>query len=75
MSASPPGPLASVTSVAEAIARMESIQATTPEARDLAWANALLLGELRDEPMARGLFLDGLAGQVALASRLLLVAV
>lgn len=44
-------------------------------ARDLAWRNALLLWALRDEPVARGLFLDGLATQVALASRLLLVAV
>ena len=44
-------------------------------ARDLAWQNALLLWALRDEPVARGLFLDGLAAQVALASRLLLVAV
>ena len=44
-------------------------------ARDLAWNNALLLWALRDEPVARGLFLDGLAAQVALASRLLLVAV
>jgi hypothetical protein len=43
-------------------------------ARDLAWQNALLLWALRDEPVARGLFLDGLAAQVALASRLLLVA-
>jgi hypothetical protein len=44
-------------------------------ARDLAWRNALLLWALRDEPAGRGLFLDGLAAQVALASRLLLVAV
>jgi hypothetical protein len=44
-------------------------------ARDLAWQNALLLWALRDQPVARGLFLDGLAAQVALASRLLLVAV
>ncbi len=43
-------------------------------ARDLAWSNALLLWALRDEPIARGLFLDGLASQVASASRLLLVA-
>lgn len=44
-------------------------------ARDLAWRNALVLWELRGDPVARGLFLDGLAGATALASRLLLTAV
>ena len=44
-------------------------------ARDLAWTNALLLWELRDVPIARGLFKDGLAAAVALGSRTLLVAV
>jgi hypothetical protein len=44
-------------------------------ARDLAWTNALLLWELRDVPIARGLFTDGLAAAVALGSRTLLVAV
>jgi hypothetical protein len=48
---------------------------TINAARDLAWNNSLLLWELREEPVARGLFLDGLAAQVALASRLLLVTV
>jgi hypothetical protein len=44
-------------------------------ARDLAWRNALVLWELRGDPLARGLFLDGLAEATALASRLLLTAV
>jgi Family of unknown function (DUF5995) len=44
-------------------------------ARDLAWGNSLLLWQLRDDSFARGLFLDNLAASVALASRLLLVAV
>jgi hypothetical protein len=44
-------------------------------ARDLAWGNALLLWELRDDPFLRGLFLGNLAASAALASRLLLVAV
>jgi Family of unknown function (DUF5995) len=44
-------------------------------ARDLAWHNALVLWELRGDALARGLFLDGLAGATALASRLLLTAV
>jgi Family of unknown function (DUF5995) len=44
-------------------------------ARDLAWGNSLLLWQLRDDSFARGLFLDSLAASVALASRLLLVAV
>ncbi len=34
---------------------------TINSARDLAWRNALLLWELRDIPVARGLFLDSLA--------------
>ncbi len=44
-------------------------------ARDLAWRNALVLWGLRGDPLARGLFLDGLAEATALASRLLLTAV
>jgi hypothetical protein len=44
-------------------------------ARDLAWNNSLLLWALRDDPLTRGLFLDGLAATTALASRMLLVAV
>jgi hypothetical protein len=44
-------------------------------ARDLAWNNAQLLWAVRDNPLARTLFLDGLAASTALASRMLLVAV
>jgi hypothetical protein len=44
-------------------------------ARDLAWTNCLLLWEVRDIPVARGLVLDSLAGSAAAASRMLLVAV
>ena len=47
---------------------------TINSARDLAWQNSLLLWELRDVPIARGLFLDSLATGTAMASRLLLVA-
>jgi Family of unknown function (DUF5995) len=43
-------------------------------ARDLAWNNAKLLWAVRDNPLARGLFLDSLAASTALASRMLLVA-
>jgi hypothetical protein len=48
---------------------------TMNSARDLAWNNALLLWELRDVPVARGMFRDNLAAATALASRLILVAV
>jgi hypothetical protein len=48
---------------------------TTNSARDLAWKNCLLLWAVRDDPVARGLFLDTLATSTALASRTLLVAV
>jgi hypothetical protein len=48
---------------------------TINSARDLAWHNAAVLWELRGDPVARGLFLDGLAAATALASRLLLTAV
>ncbi|TVZ06819.1 hypothetical protein EAS64_05585 [Trebonia kvetii] len=48
---------------------------TINSARDLAWNNCLLLWALRDDPLARGLFLDSLAAATAAASRLLLVAV
>ena len=48
---------------------------TINSARDLAWRNSLLLWELRDIPVARGLFLDSLAAGTATASRMLLVAV
>jgi hypothetical protein len=48
---------------------------TINSARDLAWNNCLLLWEIRDDPIARALLADSLAGSAALASRLLLVAV
>ena len=48
---------------------------TINSARDLAWNNARLLWEVRDDPLARGLFLDSLAASTAVASRMLLVAV
>jgi uncharacterized protein DUF5995 len=48
---------------------------TINSARDLAWQNALVLWELRGEPLVHALFLDGLAAATALASRLLLTAV
>lgn len=48
---------------------------TINSARDLAWDNCLLLWAVRDDPVARGLFLGTLAASTALASRLLLVAV
>jgi len=35
---------------------------TINSARDLAWKNARLLWAVRDDPLARGLFLDSLAG-------------
>ena len=59
-----------VTSVIEAIARMETIEAALPAADGLAclWA-------VRDDAFARGVFLDTLAASTALASRMLLVAV
>ena len=48
---------------------------TISSARDLAWHHAAVLWELRGDPVAHGLFLDGLATATALASRLLLTAV
>jgi len=48
---------------------------TINSARDLAWNNCLLLWAVRDDPIARGLFLDTLAASTALSSRMLLVAV
>ena len=48
---------------------------TINSARDLAWKNCLLLWEVRDVPVARGLFLDILAASAAMAGRMLLVAV
>ncbi len=48
---------------------------TINSARDLAWNNCLMLWAVRDDPIARGLFLDTLASSTALASRMLLVAV
>jgi hypothetical protein len=48
---------------------------TISSARDLAWNNCLLLWAVRDDPIARGLFLDTLAASTALASQMLLVAV
>ena len=44
-------------------------------ARDLAWTNCLLLWEVRNIPVARGLLLDSLAASAALASQMLLIAV
>jgi hypothetical protein len=48
---------------------------TINNARDLAWNNCLLLWAVRDDTIARGLFLDTLATSTALASQMLLVAV
>jgi hypothetical protein len=48
---------------------------TINSARDLAWDNCMLLWTVRDDPIARGLFLDTLATSTALASQMLLVAV
>jgi Family of unknown function (DUF5995) len=48
---------------------------TINSARDMAWNNTLLLWAIRDDPIARGLFLDTLSASTALASRMLLVAV
>jgi hypothetical protein len=48
---------------------------TIGSARDLAWTNSLLLWQVRDDPVARGLLLGGLAAATATASRLLLVGV
>jgi hypothetical protein len=47
---------------------------TINSARDLAWNNCLLLWAIRDDQVARGLFLTTLAASTALASRMLLVA-
>jgi hypothetical protein len=47
---------------------------TINSARDLAWNNCLLLWAIRQDPVARGLFLDTLAASTALASQMLLVA-
>jgi hypothetical protein len=41
----------------------------------VAWNNCLLVWAVRDNPVARGLFLDSLAASTALASRMLLVAI
>jgi hypothetical protein len=48
---------------------------TINDARDLAWTNCLLLWAVRDDQIARGLFLDALTASTAMASRMLLVAV
>src|SRR6516162_9505524 len=48
---------------------------TVNGARDMAWNNCLLLWAVRDDPIARGLFLAALAASTALASQMLLVAV
>jgi len=45
------------------------------KARDVAWNNSLLLWVMRDDPFARGLFLDTLTASTGLASRMLLVPV
>jgi hypothetical protein len=39
------------------------------------WNNTRLLWAVRDDPLARGLFLDSRAASTALASRMLLVVV
>jgi hypothetical protein len=44
-------------------------------ARDLAWTNSLLLWQVRDVPVARGLLCDSLAITTAMASRALLIVV
>jgi hypothetical protein len=48
---------------------------TMNSARDLAWTNCLVLWAVRNDPIARALFLDSLAASTAMASRMLLVAV
>ncbi|HLX52284.1 MAG TPA: DUF5995 family protein [Streptosporangiaceae bacterium] len=48
---------------------------TINNARDMAWNNCLLLWAVRDDPLARGLFLDSLSASTALACQMLLVAV
>ena len=48
---------------------------TINSARDLAWNNCMLLWAVRNDAIARGLFLDTLAASTALASQMLLVAV
>ena len=48
---------------------------TINSGRDLAWNNCVLLWAVRDDRIARGLFLDTLAASTALASQMLLVAV
>ena len=58
----------------EAVANLAGTWTIT-SARDLAWSNCLLLWAVRDNPIARGLFLDTLATSTALASQMLLVAV
>jgi hypothetical protein len=45
------------------------------DARDVAWANALVLWELRNQSVIRQTMQDALAATVALSSRMLLVAV
>ena len=59
---------------AEAVASLIATW-TINSARDMAWNNCLLLWAVRDDPVARGLFLDTLAASTALASQMLLVAV
>ena len=48
---------------------------TINSARDLAWNNCMLLWAVRNDAIARRLFLDTLAASTALASQMLLVAV
>ena len=54
---------------------LDAAEQSINSARDLAWNNARLLWAVREDPLARGLFLDSLAASTALASRMLLVAV
>ena len=56
----------------EAVANLAATWTIT-SGRDLAWSNCLLLWAVRDNPIARGLFLDTLATSTALASQMLLV--
>jgi hypothetical protein len=48
---------------------------TINSARDLAWNNARLPWAVRDDLLARGLFLGSLAASTVRASRMVLVAV
>jgi hypothetical protein len=53
-------------------AGLEEARSIRPQP-DLAWNNVRVLWTVRDDPLARELFLDSLAASTALASRMLLV--